>query len=289
MEKKTNCQIVSIKYILCDMNLQDIKSLRNKVHDTTKCSPEEMEFLPLSHISDLLNHHPLMKVMNVSKMEVHKCLMYMYTHKRRQASCQHKNKETLVEDQACCKHCSNGKLISCPRDGDYICASCGVVQCKLYSEHTPFFKHDEIRHGDVDNNVPQWMITHNAIGDVWGNLLLKRDIEHWNAYVHLPTDRLQLIKTQATWMEKRASNESRIAASFLFEYMQRKIDIKSIDRDNFPHFKYEECQPYSKCMDCGEEIYSLCEKNKHTCYHKKKRERKQWSLVKNKKCKIQMM
>ena len=122
---------------------------------------------------------------------------------------------------------------------------------------------------------------------VWKDIKISEMVDHWNMYVNISQDELAHVKEFSSWMKKRASNENRVAAGFIFQYMISKYELVTID-ENFPTILYEQVQPISTCANCHEKFYNQYSISKHKCFNVGKK-RKQWSLAKNQKTRMKII
>jgi len=283
----------------CDvrMSLKQTSNLRDllKIDDTVVNAKTTCEYLPIGQIEHLLSNHPIMKAIPCIETEVHKCLTYMLSEQKTQLKKHKKTQNAVNILPPKCFHCKINASECKTRDGDLICSSCGVSKSVSFEQTTQFMKSTEPRsHCNSHTssaNVSKWLLTYNALGDIWNDIVLKRQIEHWNHYVNLPRDDLEDVVKIANWMEKRASNESRIAAAFLFKYMNTNYDLSRFSEKSTMEFKYSDPACIDSCAKCGETFFKQKSRRIHYCYPDAKREksRAQWSLVKNKKRKLKMV
>ena len=284
------------------MALSDALKLRDALYATTDelKNEEKTAFLPYSSISSLLSNHPLMSKMQVSKSEVHKCIAYMlktYTTDKERAStkCASTNAANASKNETkskknTCVHC-NHMLVLSERDGDFVCTKCGAVsESKVYG--TAYCSTDDAsiqNYGADPANIPEWMFVQNSFKDLWKELKISEMVEHWNAYVNLKEDDLVHVKTFCGWMTQRASNENRVAASFLFFYILSRVQPSDLNNNfHFPTIEYETTRPMSTCKNCNEKLFDQYSINRHRCFNLDNK-RKQWSLVKNKKTRMKII
>ena len=91
-------------------------------------------------------------------------------------------------------------------------------------------------------------------------------------------------------MTQRCSDTGRIVAAFIIKYIMKNYDIYKIYRGEFDiPLNYNAPQYISKCDDCNEKFYALYDKKRHKCWNNLQKPREQWSLVKNKKVKVQRL
>tara|TARA_B110000008_G_scaffold261158_1_gene282329 strand:- start:15 stop:845 length:831 start_codon:yes stop_codon:yes gene_type:complete len=273
------------------MSLKEACAIRDLLYkqQTTKSSDDDIvEYMPLSCISQVLDDYPIVKMLNVSKTEVHKCLTHIL-HRKRELLSKPKLKNT---SKFKCKNeqCNSNNILLNHRDGNYTCYDCGTIQNFIvYGENIKTsITESEMKQleSNTDTNLPNWVHAQDQLGDKWHEFQLSSLVEHWNAYIHAKKDDLTYIKEAATWMERRASDESRIAAAFIFVLvMEPQLDYSKLNGIYFPHISYKTPSAYKKCKLCKASIFEneILVKS-HKCL--KTHERKQWSFVKNKKTKL---
>ena len=279
------------------MSLLDSNDLRDKLFkENTRETEHVIEFLPYYSIEHILNDHPLPKLMKLSKKEIHKCLTHMFSkYKREQAkSAQSNNKKNNEDETNQDKICINEKCkkklktICAHRDGCYVCEYCGCVQSQVYGEglHLPISEEElKILENGGDSEISKWALAENEYGEIWSQIVLNQHVEHWNYYVNMTKDNLEEIKEISTWMEKRASNECRVASAFIFKFI--KDSIPEITTEKLLQLKFEQPKVKKTCENCNENFYSIFDIKRHIC--KKNIERKQWSYVNNKKSKTKFI
>jgi hypothetical protein len=286
------------------MKLSDASKLRDALYlkkDDEK-SDNSSIFLPYSRISSLLENFPLMHKMSVDRFEVHKCIAEMLKTYRLEAKDKQilASKEMLhMSESSCmsicekkgmresiCVHCK-GKLVLCGRDGDKVCTHCGIVDKSIVFGSQSYYDDDSTHNNATESEIPEWMLIQNAFGDVWKDIKISEMVDHWNAYVNIREDELACVKKFSSWMKKRASNENRVVAGFIFQYMLSKHELLNID-NLFPTIHYEQVQPLSKCANCHEKLYNQYSLSKHKCFSVGKK-RKQWSLAKNQKTRMKII
>ena len=272
------------------MSLLASNGLRDKLFkDKRHVSEPTIEFLPYYSIRHIIESHPLPELMKVSKKEVHKCLTYMFSKYTKEQTKEQTNKYEHLKNECINKTCKNtSKTICAHRDGFYICTYCGCVQSQVYAEglHLPISEEElKILENGGDNDIAQWALAENEYGDIWNKIVLNQHVEHWNIYAHLSKDELEEVKEISTWMEKRASNECRVASAFIFKFI--KDHTQKINTENLLQLKYELPEVKKICAHCDEKMYSIFDIKRHAC--KKNIQRKQWSYVKNKKTRIKIV
>ena len=111
---------------------------------------------------------------------------------------------------------------------------------------------DEYTHNHAtESEFPEWMLLRDSLGDVWKDIKISELVDHWNVYIQLGEDELVRVKQFCSWMKRRASNENRVAAGFIFQYMLTKADL-STNVNSFPTIVYEKQKPLSTCEKCNE-------------------------------------
>lgn len=272
------------------MSLDATSHLRDALYKEDEEEVDELRFLPYTSVEPLLEKHPLMAYMKVSKTEVHKCLTHMLTH--RLASHEARTTVKAHEVRNTCVECKAPIMLD-SRNGTWICSSCGIQQRgPVYGEQifTALSQADlnRLDHGECD--VPEWLLAQNAHGENWTRYQLESEVEHWNAYMHLPVDELAAVKQIAGWMKRRASNESRVAAAFLFRYMETRIDMETLNGTDFPIvYWYHSDTGGEQCPHCKEILPSKYQTSRHVCVNNmRKKHRRQFSLVRNKACKVKL-
>ena len=270
------------------MKLSDASKLRDALYSTK--NDEKMDnstFLPYSSISSLLKNYPLMHEMSVDRFEVHKCIVEMLkTYRLNNEKRKLATNQNTYESSCICVHCK-GKIVSCARDGDMVCTNCGIVEKSIVFGGQSYYDDDSTHNNATESEIPEWMIIQNAFGDVWKDIKISEMVDHWNAYVNISEDELARVKEFSSWMKKRASNENRVVAGFIFQYMLSKHELLNID-EQFPTILYERVQPLSVCANCHEKLYNKHSISRHKCFDIGKK-RKQWSLSKNRETRIKII
>ena len=286
------------------MSLFDSNNLRDKLfQEKIQHNETLIEFLPYYSVEHILNNHPLPQLMKLSKKEIHKCLTHMFSKYKRaqtqkaqaQKAQSNTNNEKKIEHETNEDHiCRNEKCkkklktICAYRDGCYVCEYCGCVQSQVYGEglHLPMSEEElKILENGGDSEIPKWAFAENEYGEIWSQIVLNQHVEHWNVYVNMTKDNLEEVKVISRWMEKRASNECRVASAFIFKFI--KDSIPEITTEKLLQLQFEQPKVKKTCEHCSEKFYSIFETKRHIC--KKKIERKQWSYVNNKKSKIRFI
>tara|TARA_B100000945_G_scaffold42859_1_gene29095 strand:+ start:992 stop:1867 length:876 start_codon:yes stop_codon:yes gene_type:complete len=288
------------------MSLNDIYRIRDQLNKNTieqqTIPAKETEFIPYSSIKHILDSFPLVSKINTSKLEIHKCLTYMLHKKKilvqKEENCDKSDiKQSESDDKKNtrkeCLHCKSSKLLLSVSFGDIVCQDCGVVQRGVVfgeSIHIPISE-DELRQlekgSDHNNCISDWVMAQNSYGNVWHELQLSKEIDHWNYYVNATLDELTEIKKVSSWMERRSSDESRIVAAFIFVLIiNPQIVYEELDGNNFPEIHYNSTSTNYSCSKCNEIFNEIYIMRKHKCYNNKDKKRKQISCVKNKTTKI---
>lgn len=304
--------------------LNKTKSLRNEVYDQTETKQDDSSYFPYTNIEPLLHNHPLMKVINVKKQDVHSCLSYLFdktcckniidktlqstegSRSRKQTDANSEanskaNPETNLEREwtgndtkpgNLCKMCQHEVYTICARDGNIVCSRCGLENRRLFEDNFERYDASEDtvsreQGSSSSTEIPSWAFAKCTYSDTWKNLSVERDVENWNSYVHLKTDDLLVVKRFASSIKKRASDDVRVASAFLFFYIASKFDIDTLTRDNFPVIDFAAPKVYSSCAQCGEKFYEPYAVSRHICTKHKKRA--QISLVKNRPAKMKLL
>lgn len=276
------------------MSLHHSERFRDEVR--TKSLEEDdnecMSFLPFASVEKLIDKHPIISIMGVTKEEVHKCMSHMLSYKLSL-----KTKKGTVNEHSQqvkanhCTQCDKPMLIAY-RDGHFTCSQCGIVSSKnVYGEHfVRTLTEEELNVGGEESEIPKWAFAQNAYAHIWTEIQLSKDVDHWNAHMNLREDDLIYVKRVASWMKRRASNESRVAAAFLFFYLECSIDIESYNSSTFeyPEVTYNVISSLGQCDNCEEHFYSNFSKRNHSCFVKE-RSRVQWAYSKNKECRMKLI
>jgi len=277
------------------MSLEQSELLRDELFVKSNDREDELEFLPYACVDKLLNTHPIMLNMSVSKHEVHKCMSFMLSHKFKSIDEQKSTKsEKDTKPKQTCNECKSttAKIIVSQCDGTFLCNECGVVHGNIYGGTYDNSEIETCNKYTLEDReyIPKWMHVQNAFGDIWFELQLSYEVDHWNQFVNLGEDELKYVKTVASWMRRRASNESRIAAAFIFVYMESKIDWTAFDKTTFAYpknLKYDKPKDVRTCDKCKASFNTLFGYRHHKCFMVKNR--KQWSYSTNKATRIKMI
>lgn len=281
------------------MGFDEIRRLRQSVqtHKAVSDEDEENEFMPYSSVSKLIENHPVCKAIKISNSDIHKCLAYVFS--KYKSTCNKVEDERLdtkqnkISNSNTCFVCKKyGCIIADSRHGDYVCGECGVVQRgRICGEHVTYSNTDDQQvHEQTGQNIPKWVFAQNAFGEMWWEITISQEVEHWNQCMHIKTDDLEYIKKIVHMMDNRASDIARIGAGFCMFYMINNYNITYLDFKN-DIVEYKTVEPLWTCSSCNENIFTLSAKLRHKCYSIEKRidKRKQWSLVKNKNTRVKVI
>ena len=275
------------------MGFDDIRQLRSIIYNKSETEDKKDNidaFMPYSSVQHLIENHPVRVGMRVSTSDVHKSLAYIFGKLRNTKETTKTTKEIRKNTKEItrtspnvyenkidnrCNHCNNYISLDM-RHGDYVCNSCGLIQPgNVYGEKIPLAMNaDEYRNlNSKECDIPKWALAQNALGDIWWEISIALDIEHWNYLFGYSANDLDQVKSIVHKMDKRASDLSRIAAGYCMYYMMERYEISLI---NFT----------KDCIKYAENKKSLITKE-YMCNHTKKR--KQWSLVTNRPIKIKII
>lgn len=265
--------------------LKNALLLRDTLYPESAQDKSERCVFPFSCVSHLISQHPLMKCLTVTQHEVHRCLAELVNFKHNiviTKRCERKN-ATKTVDKCQVKECG-GTIVCSIHDGMRCCNECGIVQKGIvFGEHRGRSDDKTTRHDHTDfEDIPKWVVAHNAFGDTWTNIQMSKDIEHWNAYVQLDADALEYVKLLANNIDRRASKEAKIAAAFLFLHVEKSVDISVLNSTSnaaVPIVQYKCKTPIDSCAICNEKFYVEYDRKHHNCQRHKLKKRPQLSLV----------
>jgi hypothetical protein len=281
------------------MSLSNAIDLRNAFQEANalpaESLDEETEFMPVSCVEDLIRSHPVSSIMRPMKLEeIHKCMCHIFTKYKKEVKTKKLRKETSnikkQEHFFVCRLCSGTICEFNYRDGDIVCVSCGAVdRVRLTGESFQDDSYESNENFKADSDMPQWLLAQSAYGHTsYQEAQISKEINHYNKFIHILPDELDLVKHLANLMDKRASDNSRISAAFIVFYLIKKYDITTITFDESVRLSFQKPQPISSCETCQENFFHMYQKRRHKCMNKRRR-REQWSLVKNKKTKMKFI
>lgn len=270
------------------MGFSDIRKLRDSVQSQSiTCKNENNDFMPYSSVAQLIENHPVCKIMKISYTEIHRSLAYIFTKYKKIPKKTYDTTERFNK-YAKCTHCLQAKVSVDVRQGHYVCGNCGSVHnAKIFGDMLPVKTTEEdLRALDntIECNIPKWTFANNAFGEAWWEITIGAEIEHWNHYANIPTDDLLFVKRVALMMNKRASDNSRVAAGYCMQYLYSNYDIDKLDFTQ-DIIKYDLVQ-LNKTQK-NEKVNMT--RDKMVCNFQQRKSRQQWSLVSNKKQKIKII
>lgn len=272
------------------MNLSDANEIRNMLLNEaeTNLPFSNKEFLPMSKCINLINEFPVLKMMQVSKDKVHNALVEIFTRYRMRKTettlCLPQTFLTQGLKRTICVNCENKILITDTKQGDLVCTNCGACMKKVLNDDLPKFNQEEPKHSKpAGEEFPQWMMMQTSFGpDKIHEGQISTEIDHWAHYYPLTAEDFGTVKGLALSIKERVSNTARIAAGFLFLYISKSYNLDRLDE--YSSLEYKSLKALFECSTCREQLYSAFDKRRHKCFSLS--DRKQWSLVKNKKTKI---
>lgn len=157
--------------------------------------------VPYSVVKDYLSDHPVMERSRLSPEDVHAVIMRFHTEDVHEA-------EGGVAKANRCEWC-DGTLQIDSKEATCVCSSCGIVQQERMNLHEefrapPVLKKKRGQYGV--RGVPSWMLKRHAVRSY------VEDLEHWNAYVHLGTDGVDMCNDLLTRMRGEARTVHLVAA-----------------------------------------------------------------------------
>lgn len=255
---------------------------------------DDCAFLPFSRLEALYGTFPLIRKMGVAPKETHKCVTFLL--KRWQddrggredrgasssspsrsspavAACEKKGKEPKPPPFACA--CGAHVEVDHAR-ADRVCVQCGATT------------YGATAHCAQDAHACSSSVRDDD--DLDSQLCV--EVDHWNVCAFLGLDALQSVKRFASRITKRASNEQRIAAAFVFQYLLEHCDLNELTQEcgssmcdgDGGEIRYEAVAPTSRCNVCGDSFFNRADERRHRC--RVRLQRPQVSLVKNKAAKM---
>lgn len=241
------------------MSMKLAYAMRNELLGKPDRESVECASLPFERVVGLLDTHPLISVVSVSKLDVHRCMIYMLTSYKDSLS---------FGTRSTCFHCGGSLLIQ-PREHEEVCHTCGVVQSG----------------NNFDRN--------HCVGSVsvGENDMVRDAAQHWNAYVCLPVDKLQRVIRFASVEDthiRRTSFDVRIVSAFVLQFIDERVPVREgKSMHDLPIFIFTRPVKTHTCIRCGEAIFGLSAYRRHRCFEKK--ERQQWSCVQNKRSRLKVL
>lgn len=237
--------------------------------------------LPLDHVLDLLEGHPLVVYLGVDVQDVHRALVAL--HKADGGGGGPEPSTHTLDDRTAtsrgrCPHCDEGHEMLDAREGCRVCDSCGAVLShsvnvvREWVDRAPGRLDDEQRASAV-RGVSAHLVRRLATDDVKSSSY-RADLEHWNQFTHLTTDELDHADaTLARWTAPPVGREVRIAAVLLRPRIVLPTDVRTRlsrgeaigvmeDPTPVPHFT---------CATCGSRVHTRKEARRHCHFLKRHR------------------
>ena len=270
------CRSNSQKRTLVDgtviMSLSRLRNQRHAVHTAPQDTPRTAH-LPVS-VVDAFREHPLLEATNVSIRDVHACLVVMLSGSPPKGPCQ----SPFMRTPTACVACKDARIEIDHRAGDYVCGTCGVVQPSRIMEHG-YQKPDTPCASSCfgKSRLPEWAMHRE---DYYWFVDHERELEHYNRYVNLSVDDMEMCKAYArkSLLDKRASPIARVVAALLLPILQQKVDL-----DALKHSMSSGCaielpdarppEPTHPCLRCGALTFSTSDARRHPCNWGRKRRR----------------
>lgn len=233
--------------------------------------------LPFVCIGNFIEDHPLTNLSGANVEAVYNVIVSILSDekelpRKKRLAPPPSNPPTTKKSDFECPLCKSTTYVIDAKEGNVVCASCGVCTRLPITGNHEYNKPEDGRVGGGRSKVPDWY--NNAMtAEEMKEYEIDTEMQMWtcNPYARakLDADTYELTKRRAA-IPHRANTTDRVVGAILTHFLAPKLDLDDTERrvrcrQPLPTVQYEEAMPQFACNRCGAAVWTSWESRRHPC------------------------